>query len=1229
MKKLLPFICIYILSYTHVLAQCVAPASLSAVPNNDVGVTLNWDHSLSSEPVFDLYVVEYGDPAPTADTPPTYTAVSSGFVLTSFEGQSFDESILLTYYVRAVCNGSSSSPISDGLDFWTRTPVNDECASAILLEVHPDQFANTTVSGDTRGATLSLQPTTCQLLGIPKDVWYKFVATNTNHTVNLQSYFSGYWPSQSVYAGSCGELQLLSCSMDMEHSVAGLTPGDTYYVRIHSAELSEWANITYELAITSPPLNDEPYNAVPVTVSDNTSCPSPTVGYTAGATPSIVTGSCNPGNKDVWFSFNATAPTHVIKITSMNGPYTSSHHELYTGSAFEPVSVYCAANNESVANNLTVGQTYFIRVFPNATNPQSSEMFTLCVTTPAAVPNDECSTAIVVPVNNSVACTDTVTGSLAGATASSQPLTCAGSADDDVWYTFTAVGNQLRINLTTQSQGSIRFALYSGSDCAGLSFVTCSNSEGLLESSNIPIGQTYFIRVWSSSANPTNGIFNLCVNNTASLVGTTIDQTAAQLASMLVSNPCVSISNISSQTGTNFSSVNGIGYFVNPGNPSFPLTSGLVLSTGNAALVGGPNTSVQNNGSASWPGDADLDALMNTTGPSMSSKNASKLEFDFTTATEFMSFDFVFASEEYGQFQCTYSDAFAFLLTDLETGITKNLAVVPGTTVPVSVVTIRDNINNGSCSSANPEYFDIFSDPMGANNMQATNFNGYTHVMTASSAILPNHPYHIKLVVADRMDTQFDSAVFIQAGSFASGPPSCTDKVLLSAFVDANANGLKEENELPFTFGTFAYTMNDAEEPVVVNSSLGTYIIYDDQATNSYDFSYVINPEYAPYYSAGTINYQNISITPGSGTQQLLFPITLTQPYNDVSVTIVNMATPQSGFGYNCLVEYTNNGLTPAAGSLEIIIDPVLEIYGSSEIGIPTGSGYTYNFVNLLPGQKRSIVLNLGVPPIPIVNIGDVVTNAAIATVPSGDINPANNVFVDSQVVVAAYDPNDKAEAHGPLIAIDSFDEEDYLYYTIRFQNEGTANAVNIRLEDTLDPMVNPATLRMVSSSHDYILERVDNQLTWKFDYIHLPSKFADEAASQGYVQFAVKLHPGFQLGDIVENTASIFFDSNPPIVTNTVLTEFVSTLGVTERSVSKIQLYPNPASGFVRIEAAGSDILESVKIFDLTGKNIQTISGIRAGNTTITTSDLKAGMYFVEIRTAEHITEVRKLLIR
>lgn len=248
----------------------------------------------------------------------------------------------------------------------------------------------------------------------------------------------------------------------------------------------------------------------------------------------------------------------------------------------------------------------------------------------------------------------------------------------------------------------------------------------------------------------------------------TTNYTVPQLVNdVLINTSCVNATNITWSTGSNFGSSNGIGFFQNT-NPNFPMQSGVILSTGNVANAPGPNTALLSDGNAAWPGDTDLENTLATAGVSLVSKNATVLEFDFVPNSSFFSFDFIFASEEYGNFQCQFSDAFAFLLTNTATGTTTNLALVPNTNLPISVVTIRDYLYNSSCPSANAQFFGSYNGGSQAAT-SATNFNGQTTLMTAASTLTPGVQYHIKLVIADRLDPQSDSAIFISANSLNIG----------------------------------------------------------------------------------------------------------------------------------------------------------------------------------------------------------------------------------------------------------------------------------------------------------------------------------------------------------------------------------------------------------------------------------------------------------------------------
>ncbi|SFF17345.1 T9SS type B sorting domain-containing protein [Flavobacterium xueshanense] len=269
----------------------------------------------------------------------------------------------------------------------------------------------------------------------------------------------------------------------------------------------------------------------------------------------------------------------------------------------------------------------------------------------------------------------------------------------------------------------------------------------------------------------------------------TIDQLVNQV---LVNSPCVQGTNVTSRTGTTYGSFNGIGYFENT-NSAFPFSNGVVLSTGDVTKIPAPNTTILSDGIPAWSGDSDLEAnLLSQSGITINSINASYIEFDFQPKTPNFDFSFLFASEEYGTSQCSFSDAFAFLLKDVTAGGTNvNLAVIPSTAIPVSVETIRDIAYNPSCPSANPNYFGAFN---GGGFGPAINFNGQTVSMLASATGLDiTHVYRIKLVIADGgNNTGYDSAIFLEANSFNIG-----QDVLGLDYTTANNAAICPGNTLP------------------------------------------------------------------------------------------------------------------------------------------------------------------------------------------------------------------------------------------------------------------------------------------------------------------------------------------------------------------------------------------------------------------------------------------------
>lgn len=276
--------------------------------------------------------------------------------------------------------------------------------------------------------------------------------------------------------------------------------------------------------------------------------------------------------------------------------------------------------------------------------------------------------------------------------------------------------------------------------------------------------------------------FGFCVQINAQLV-TTNTMTPAQLVTQVLLGSGVTASNVTF-TGdvkqrTQFNSVNtGLG-----------ISSGVFLSTGNgltssASGPQGPNNSSSTSTAYYTPGDPLLDIASGN-----ATFDAAILEFDFVPMGDSVKFRYCFGSEEYPEFvNGGVNDVFGFFLSGPNPAggnyTNRNIALVPGTTIPVSI----DNVNQ----SLNTTYYRDNSTTSPIN----VEFDGVTVVLYALEKVVCGQTYHIKIAIADGGDEVYDSGVFLQGGSFTSAAPisvsssnanlNFTDSLMLVE--DCNAN---------------------------------------------------------------------------------------------------------------------------------------------------------------------------------------------------------------------------------------------------------------------------------------------------------------------------------------------------------------------------------------------------------------------------------------------------------
>ena len=268
-------------------------------------------------------------------------------------------------------------------------------------------------------------------------------------------------------------------------------------------------------------------------------------------------------------------------------------------------------------------------------------------------------------------------------------------------------------------------------------------------------------------------IFFFCQKGSAQYISVDETYTPQQLVEdILINSQCVVVSNVAVSGGNFATGENSWGFFSGYGS-TFPFQNGVILATGKINNAPGPNSYLSDDGgNMGWDGDIDLNQALGLS----NSFNATVLEFDFVPLGNTISFDFIFSSEQYllnpNPNQCDFTDGFAFLLKEVGSSTYENLAVVPNTSIPIRVNTVRGR--GTICPAANQQYFDAFNEFE-----HPTNYNGQTKVLTARGNVIQGNIYHIKLVIADEGNHRYDSAIFLGGGSFNLGVDLGEDRTFL------------------------------------------------------------------------------------------------------------------------------------------------------------------------------------------------------------------------------------------------------------------------------------------------------------------------------------------------------------------------------------------------------------------------------------------------------------------
>jgi len=403
---------------------------------------------------------------------------------------------------------------------------NSQCTADAVLAIDATCTGTTggANSGDPTGNDpIDVNPCNGSYAG-GDDYIFSYTAT-TNDALQLDLETTNAWSGLMV-TDACPDDAAAACvgsstsSFTMESLTTGaLTPGTTYYIHISTwptpQSPGQFCLNAALVPAATPPANDDCPNATALTVNADLNCATVTPGTIEAATPSPEDPTACSGteNNDVWFSFVATNATHHIDLLNPTGGTTDLYHSVWAGPCgATATNLSCSDPNNSVVSGLTVGTTYYLRVYSwNASDEATT--FDVCIgTPPSPPPNDDCANAAQLTVDTDMCGTPTI-GTNLSATDSGIAHSCASYSGGDVWYAVM-VPQSGNVNIEVSAAGGFTDGgMEAYSDCAGTS-IECDDDDGpgllpYLELTGQTPGAIIYIAVWEYGNNAF-GDFAIC-----------------------------------------------------------------------------------------------------------------------------------------------------------------------------------------------------------------------------------------------------------------------------------------------------------------------------------------------------------------------------------------------------------------------------------------------------------------------------------------------------------------------------------------------------------------------------------------------------------------------------------------------------------------------------------------------------------------------------------------------
>ena len=489
------------------------------------------------------------------------------------------------------------------------------------------------------------------------------------------------------------------------------------------------------------------------------------------------------------------------------------------------------------------------------------------------------------------------------------------------------------------------------------------------------------------------------------------------------------------------------------------------------------------------------------------------------------------------------------------------------------------------------------------------NFGPFIEIPTAD-----NGTSFVTLVNLDE-DEEPDLLYCLEDDDIIAWRPNLFDfpKVIGVCYFDENQNGILDSLERPITNQSLQLdplkiiAWNDEDGRFIFTTDTGEYtLIHQDHPDWILTSSDSVMVDLDRYGQVDTVNFG-------------LYPTI------DTSLLQIDLsaAPTRCGFVVPFWLNIENIGTNYATGMASLILDSTTTLLTVEPMpDTIKGDTLVWMVDSLYPTTSQRVKLKLRMPGVS--RIGLPINFLATADlIDTSGQSIFYREFPSEFIIRCAYDPNDK------LVEPNRGDEDNFtlfsdtLLYTVRFQNTGTDTAFNVFIEDQLDNNLDWSTLTPIASSHPYeMLLADDGKITFTFPDILLPDSTTNEPESHGFIKFRILPLPDLEERTVVENTAGIFFDFNPPIITNTTINTFVSQFPTSTSTTAaptprpSLRAFPNPFQEEVNFVA--SDLLPNqnyqLQLFDSMGRLLRTYRFPGDGRLQVARAEMSAGLYFYRL---------------